>query len=78
MLLQDGLIIMVTGMGMVFIFLTLLYLCVLGVGKLFVYMENRQLAIAQATAGNLESDSEVALAITIAAKENSNQETFKG
>ena len=73
MLLQDGLIIMVTGMGMVFIFLTLLYLSVLGVGRFFVYMDKRDLALAQAAVGHQESDSEVALAITIAAKEKSNK-----
>jgi sodium pump decarboxylase gamma subunit len=77
MLLQDGLIIMVTGMGMVYIFLTLLYLSVLAVGRFFVYMETRQLAVAHVVSGQQDGDSEVALAITIAAQEKSNQENLK-
>ena len=67
-MLKTGLILMVMGMGMVFMFLTILYFVVLFMGKIMGFLDKimpPETAIA-ATSGGGNTDVEVAVAIAAA------------
>lgn len=66
-MLKSGLILMVIGMGMVFIFLTILYFVVLLMGKVMGFLDKIMPAEVAATTAAAPSTSSAEIAIAIAA-----------